>query len=86
MWLLALLPQVPKRLISELQNQCDDSGRLLPPQSFATGTTVKVSMGPFSDLLATVEKMDGQQRVWVLLDILGKDTRVAIPTEALRSA
>lgn len=78
--------KVPDRLIRELHRQCDDSGKLLPPQSFATGSTVKVTTGPFSDLVATVEKMDEQQRVWVLLDILGKDTRVAMPPQALRSA
>lgn len=78
--------KVPVSLITEIRTQCDESGKLLPPQSFGAGTTVKVTTGPFSDLLATVERMDGQQRVWVLLDILGKDTRVAVPTQALRSA
>ena len=42
--------------------------------------------GPFADCIGTVEQIAPDQRIWVLLDILGKNTRVAIRSADLRLA
>ena len=76
--------QVPEELISGLMKRCDPTGKLLPPSSLETGDPVRVAQGPLADLVGTVEKIAPDQRVWVLLDILGKSTRVTLQAEDLR--
>ena len=40
------------------------------------GQVVRLIEGPFADLLATVESVASKDRIWLLLDVLGKQTRV----------
>ena len=69
---------VPSSLVSELRNRCDGDGRLLPSQAPIVGTNIKISAGPFTEFVGTVEKIETNQRIWVLLDLLGQKTRVLI--------
>jgi transcriptional antiterminator RfaH len=78
--------QVPFSLVSSLMRRCDPAGKLLPPQFLHDGDTVRVANGPFADLIGTVEQIAPDQRIWVLLDILGKSTRVAIRSADLHLA
>lgn len=78
--------QVPSGLISSLMRRCDPTGKLLPPQFLNGGDTVRVTNGPFADFIGTVEQTAPDQRIWVLLDMLGKNTRVAIKSADLRLA
>jgi len=78
--------QVPLGLISSLMRRCDPSGKLLPPRFLHGGDVVRVTNGPFADFIGTVEQIAPDQRIWVLLDILGKNTRVAIRSADLRLA
>jgi transcriptional antiterminator RfaH len=76
---------VPHDLISRLMLRCDERGKLLPPRILRPGETVKISEGPFSNFIATVEKISRDQRVWVLLDLMGQSTRVAVQSDALQT-
>jgi transcriptional antiterminator RfaH len=62
----------PSKLNEELMNnliaRCDEAGQLLPPGDLTAGNRVQFTKGPFQDLLATVEKIAGKDRVWLLLD------------------
>ncbi len=78
--------QVPLGLISSLMRRCDRSGKLLPPRFLHGGDVVRITNGPFADFIGTVEQIAPDQRIWVLLDILGKNTRVAIRSADLRLA
>lgn len=78
--------QVPLGLISSLMRRCDPAGKLLPPRFLHGGDVVRVTNGPFADFIGTVEQIAPDQRIWVLLDILGKNTRVAIRSADLRLA
>lgn len=75
---------VPSDVISQLAQRYDDSGALRVPGSFAPGDQVKVTNGPFTDFLATVESLAPDQRVFVLLDLMGARTRVEIETQQIR--
>ena len=75
---------VPLELIAELKLRCDHDGQLKPmPPPFQKGNSVRVTYGPFVDFVATVETMDPDQRVWVLLDLMGQSTRMAVPADIL---
>jgi len=41
--------------------------------------------GPFADFVAEVEKIDPDRRVWVLLDIMGGKTRIAVDAGQVRA-
>ena len=75
---------VPPDLISRLMLRCDEGGKLLPPCILKSGDVVEISGGPFAEFVATVDKIDPDQRVWVMLDLMGRTTRVAVHPEALR--
>ncbi len=69
---------VPDALIANLQGRCDADGKILPPDELAPGEQVRIIQGPFSEFVATVEHLAPQQRIWVLLDVMGKSTRVVL--------
>jgi len=76
---------VPLDLISRLMLRCDAGGKLLPPRILHPGDAVRISGGPFAEFVATIEKISPDQRVWVLLDLMGRTTRVAVRAEALQA-
>jgi transcriptional antiterminator RfaH len=75
---------VPEDLVTRLQQRCDATGKLLPPRAFEPGDSVRLTSGPFADFVATVDSLSPDRRVWVLLDLMGRQTRVAVQPEQLR--
>ncbi|HMO06149.1 MAG TPA: transcriptional activator RfaH [Paracoccaceae bacterium] len=73
--------RVPPGLVDDLMRRCDEAGRLIQPdgQPPAPGERVAVLTGPFADFVGTVEALAPERRVWVLLDVLGQQARVALP-------
>lgn len=70
---------VPEPLIAGLQARTDDKTDAL----FSPGDEVEITCGAFADFVATVDSLAPEQRVWVLLDLMGRQTRVAIRPEDL---
>ena len=58
--------------------------KLLPPRILISGDAVEIPGGPFAEFVATVEKVSPDQRVWVLLDLMGRATCVAVLSDALQ--
>jgi transcriptional antiterminator RfaH len=77
---------VPLEIMSQLLLRCDQEGKLIPPKLLSPGDKVKLASGPFADFTATVEKIAPNQRIWVLMEIMGGQKRIAVPAEGLRSA
>jgi len=75
---------VPLDLVSRLMLRCDEGGKLLPPPTLQPGDAVMLSGGPFAEFIATVETISPDQRVWVLLDLMGRTARVAVSLEAVQ--
>ena len=69
---------VPSALVLELRDRCDGNGELLTSAVPMVGTNIKIANGPFTEFVGTVEKIETNQRVWVLLDLLGQKIRVLI--------
>lgn len=76
---------VPLDLVSQLRLRCDQSGMLLPPKLLQPGDQVRVTSGPFADFVAEIESLEADRRVWILLEIMGGRTRVAVGPEQVRS-
>jgi transcriptional antiterminator RfaH len=74
---------VPDEIVQELMNRADpDTGvHKLERSLFMAGMQVRVSGGPFDGLEGVFERHDGDDRVLILLDVLGRETRVRIPID-----
>jgi transcriptional antiterminator RfaH len=76
---------VPLDLVSQLMLRCDTQGKLLPPKLLKPGDQVTLTTGPFTDFVAEVEQITPDRRVWVLMEIMGRQTRVAVGAAQLRT-
>lgn len=75
---------VPAALMADLVQRCDSSGKLLPPKHLQPGDQVVLTGGPFASFVAEVEKIAPDRRVWVLMEIMGGQTRTAVRADQLR--
>ena len=75
---------LPLPLISSLMSRCDASGTLLPPKTLNVGDAVDVLSGPFANFVATVEKVDAQQRIWLLIEFMGQGARINVSADQLQ--
>lgn len=50
----------------------DKDDKIIALQALSKGDSVEFLKGPFTYFLATVEMLDAEQRLWVLLDFMGK--------------
>jgi transcriptional antiterminator RfaH len=77
---------VPDGLIAELRRRCDPVGRVLPQETLEAGDPVRVTEGPFADLVGRVLAAAPDHRIWVLLDLLGGTIRVSLDPKQLKRA
>lgn len=75
--------KAPDTLVQSLKSRCDATGKIVPNTNFAPGDNVEIVHGPLSEFVGTVEKIDPQQRVWILLEIMGQTSRVRLDPDHL---
>jgi transcriptional antiterminator RfaH len=79
---------VRRGTVEELIARRDDSGAI--PLSalslFTEGTQVRITSGPFTGQLAKVQCLSARDRVVVLLNFMGAQTRLRIPPYAIEAA
>jgi transcriptional antiterminator RfaH len=54
--------------------------------TFTKGENLRVVDGVFKDQVAVFQRMDDKQRVQLLLNFLGRDTRITVPVYAVEAA
>lgn len=69
---------VPDGVVAELQLRTGEDGALDWTSSLRIGDQVKISEGPFTDLIGTLEHLDASGRIRVLLNLLGRSVSVAL--------
>ena len=82
----SILKSIPSAIIDNLMKRCDLSDKLLPIKKLIKGDQVKILKGPFADFVATVEKYETDQRIWVLMDLMGRETKIQTHKDALDPA
>lgn len=75
---------LPDALVAGLVQRCDSTGTLIPPAPLQPGESVTIMSGPFVNFVATVETIASDKRVWLLLDFLGQQTRLAVDGQTLQ--
>ena len=71
-------------LVSGLMQRCDTAGKLLPAKQLAAGDQVELLTGSFANFIATVETIDIEQRIWVLMECMGQRTRMHVKADQLQ--
>ena len=77
---------MPEALISQLKDQCDEAGVFRAHDIYTPGDFVEIQTGPFASFLAEVVDMAPDQRIWVLIDLMGQKSRVTVDHQDLRRA
>jgi transcription antitermination factor NusG len=68
----------PVGSIETIRAACDEFDVVHPNSVIAPGDSVRVTCGPFSDLVGKLERLDGAARVRVLLELMGRRTSVVL--------
>lgn len=78
---------VPQGVVEELRAREDENGLfpLRPPPPFEPGETVRVGQGTLRDQVGQFEGVADQDRVVILLNMLGRPFRVTLPLEAVEA-
>ena len=76
--------RVPSEVVTGLKSCCDSFGRLLPPTALERGDAVEIQSGALANFIATVDTIDSNKRIWVLMEIMGHITRVHVSPEQVR--
>jgi len=72
--------RVPDELVDDIKRRCDSQNTIQQMDSVKPGDEVSLKHGPFADWVGKVVTLPSDNRVWVLLEILGRQTRVAVGT------
>ena len=79
----SILKSIPTIFVDHLMKRYDLSGKLLPIQKLKKGEKVTVLKGPFANFIATVEKYEADQRIWILMDLMGRKAKIQTPSDNL---
>jgi transcriptional antiterminator RfaH len=76
---------VPSAIVDLLRQRCEDS-QAAPAERFNVGDGVRITSGPFSDFIGRLESIPSTQRVWILMDVMGRGQRISINVRDLQRA
>ena len=79
----SILKSIPTSFVDSLMKRYDLSGKLLPVKELEKGDKVTILKGPFANFIATVEKYEADQRIWILMDLMGRKTKIQTPSDNL---
>ena len=81
------IPQtVPAGIVEELKSHVDMHDALVWTPPLSIGQRVRITEGPFEDFMGTLQRLDGPDRVLVLLDLLGRSVPATLRSGALAPA
>ena len=79
----SILKSIPIIFVDHLIKRYDLSGKLIPIKKLKKGDHVTLLKGPFANFIATVEKYEADQRIWILMDLMGRKTEIQTPSDNL---
>lgn len=63
---------VPDDLIAGVKEQCDSDGIIRAPEQVRIGEIAQMLNGAFTDFITKIKHIDKEQRIWMLIDIVGQ--------------
>jgi transcription elongation factor/antiterminator RfaH len=74
--------QAPQSLVATLKQATDERGVLCLTRNLTAGDQVKLTKGPFADQLGTIESLQPDNRVRVLLSIMSGSVPIDVSRDA----
>lgn len=71
---------LPASFMSGLMARCDTLGVVTAPPDLEVGDTIRVLSGPFAEAVAKIEQLTDGERIQILMDLMGQETRVSVPS------
>jgi transcriptional antiterminator RfaH len=78
-----ILKSIPTSFVDHLMKRYDLSEKLIPIKKLKKGDQVTVLKGPFTNFIANVEKYEAEQRIWILMDLMGRKTKIQTQSDNL---
>jgi transcriptional antiterminator RfaH len=78
--------EVPPEVVANLFKACDEDGVIIAAPAVSVGDRVEVMRGALTNFVGQIQRLTPDERAIVLLDIIGKQTKVMVPTVFLRAA
>ena len=67
-----------------MKKRYDLSGKLLPLKKLKKGDQVKILKGPFANFIATIETYETDQRIWILMDLMGRKSKIQTQSDTIQ--
>jgi len=80
----SILKSIPTTFVENLMRRYDLLGNLLSVEKLKKGDQVKILKGPFANFITTVEKYEDDQRIWVLMDLMGRKSKIQTTSDKLQ--
>jgi transcriptional antiterminator RfaH len=81
------VPQpVPQGVVEDLRSHVDVDGAVSRTRSLVPGQQVRIAEGPFADFVGTLQRLNGADRVQVLISLLGRSVSATLRCGALAPA
>ena len=77
------LKSIPTKFVVNLKKRYNSLGKLLPIQKLKDGDQVVILKGPFANFIGTVETYETDQRIWVLIDLMDRKTKLQTFSDTL---
>ena len=65
-------------IIEDLQHRCNENGIIQRLDDIAPNDRAKIERGPFAEFICTVDDIQDDRRVWVLIDLLQQQIRTEV--------
>jgi len=72
------VPFISTDLIKNIKSRFALEDNLSQFEKLEPGMSVEITNGPFTQLTGKIDKIDNDQRIWILLEFLGSQTRVSV--------
>ena len=70
--------EISSDLILEIKIRYEINSNPTQKRKLQKGDSIKFSSGPFTDLIAKVESVEGKNRIWILLEVMGGYQRLKL--------
>ena len=80
------LSPLPASLVDTLHARCDKDGVYKLNEDLEVGDGVRITGGPFAQYFGQVHALSSEERVWVLLDALGRGALTEVPAKDVSRA
>ena len=77
---------LPPSLVDALRARCGKDGVYRLNEDLNVGDGVRVTSGPFAQYFGRVHALPSKERVWVLLDVLGRGALTEVPAKDISRA